>query len=366
MFRLAVSALFVSSLLLTSLSAQIFDKGDKKLDPMDGPGKTVTPGKTSGKPLQQDAIPGECEIMFLNGSKVRLIIQTEKIDIATIYGNLSVPIQDVLAIEFGLHFPDGHVAKIDAAIKGLSSSDFRARENAAKNLLELGPYSYAALVQAGRLKDPEAAGRAKELMQKMQAKYPKKDLRTNPDDKIVTPTQTIVGRIVTPSVKTKAEYFGEVDHKLANMRNLRAVGGASLDFEVVLDAGKYCQQGQWLETTFQCDGRSSIVVTARGQVDLMPNQGGQFAGPNGILGGGRFGPGGMMAMKGQRINGPINPQVHCGWLIGKVGEEGEPFLIGDRYEGNPEREGYLYLHIGSSPWGPAVGSYDIKVSRKND
>src|SRR5262245_39770827 len=118
MFRLAAPALVVSILLFTGLSAQVFEKGDKKIEPSDGPPvKAISAGKT----LPQDAVPGECEIMFLNGSKIRLIIQTDKLDIATIYGNLSVPIQDVLAIEFGLHFPDGHVAKVDAAIKGISS-----------------------------------------------------------------------------------------------------------------------------------------------------------------------------------------------------------------------------------------------------
>jgi hypothetical protein len=85
-----------------------------------------------------------------------------------------------------------------------------------------------------------------------------------------------------------------------------------------------------------------------------------------MMGGPRFG-GAMVAMKGQKINGPINPQTYGGWLIGKVGEDGEPFVIGDRYEGNPEREGHLFLHIGPSPWNtPVVGSYDVKIVRKTD
>jgi hypothetical protein len=125
-------------------------------------------------------------------------------------------------------------------------------------------------------------------------------------------------------------------------------------------------QGQWLNTTFTCDGRTPIIVTAKGQIDMLPGQGGQPAGPNGIVGGGRFGPGGIMAMKGQRIAGAINPQLHGGWLIGKVGEDGEPFLIGDRYEGRPDTEGNLFLTIGPGPWGPSIGTYDVKINRKND
>jgi hypothetical protein len=157
-----------------------------------------------------------------------------------------------------------------------------------------------------------------------------------------------------------------VEHKLANMRSLRSILAASFEVDVVIDATKYAAQGQWLDTTFVCDGRTPIIVTAKGQIDMLPGQGGQPAGPNGIVGGGRFGPGGMMAMKGQRIAGAINPQLHGGWLIGKVGEDGEPFLIGDRYEGRPDTEGNLFLTIGPGPWGPSIGTYDVKINRKND
>jgi hypothetical protein len=75
----------------------------------------------------------------------------------------------------------------------------------------------------------------------------------------------------------------------------------------------------------------------------------------------------MMAVKGQKIAGPISPQMYGGMLIGKIGEDGEPFVIGDRYDGNPEREGKLYLHIGPSPWNcPSAGNYEVKINRKTD
>ena len=74
----------------------------------------------------------------------------------------------------------------------------------------------------------EITKRAKEIIEKMQAKYPKKDLKTMVEDKVVTPTHTIVGRIVTTKVKTKSDYSGEIDHQLAHMRTLlRRRGGQS-------------------------------------------------------------------------------------------------------------------------------------------
>src|SRR6478752_4367304 len=103
MFRLTVAAFFLVGITLASLSAQDFQPGDKKFE--DPPKTKDSTGIKTTNPNKGDPVPGDCEIQFLNGSKIRLIVQTEKLEITTIYGNLAVPIEDVLAIEFGLHFP---------------------------------------------------------------------------------------------------------------------------------------------------------------------------------------------------------------------------------------------------------------------
>src|ERR1019366_3590548 len=111
------------------------------------PPKENTGGK--GKSTMSALVPGDVEIHFLNGSKVRMIVQSEKLEIATQYGKLAVPVKDIRAIEFGLHYPEDMEAKIEAAIKGLGNSDYREREKAEKALVELGPYSYPTVLQAG-------------------------------------------------------------------------------------------------------------------------------------------------------------------------------------------------------------------------
>jgi hypothetical protein len=50
-------------------------------------------------------------------------------------------------------------------------------------------------------------------------------------------------------------------------------------------------------------------------------------------------------------------------LLGRIGETGTPFLIGEHYEGTPGQEGRLFLHIVPSPWNNAsTGSYAVKIS----
>lgn len=363
MTRLAIFSLLLAGLLFTTSSGQEKVKDEpKKVE--DAPKKNV--GLPIPKSTVPVPIPGDVEIHFLNGSKVRMIIQSEKLEVATAYGKLSVPVKDVRGIEFGLHFPEGMEAQIEAAIKGLGASDYREREKADKALLELAPFSYPAVVGASRTKDLEVSKRAKDLLVKLHAKHPKKDLKTTADDKVVTQHFTIVGRILTTTVKAKTEYFGEQELNLAKMRSLRAMTGGSPDMEFALDSSKYANAGQWFDTGYQCDGRTTISITAKGLIDVWPQQGGQFmsgpAGFNHTRNGG--GPGGM-AVGGRKIGNVLNGNAHGGMLIGKVGEDGDYFLVADRFEGIPEGEGRLYLHIGPSQWNCVCnGSFDIKITRK--
>ena len=304
---------------------------------------------------KKDAVKVEADIHLMNSSTMRVHIVSEKVEIETQYGKLTVPIKHVRSIEFGSHLPNGHAEKIDAAVKRLGHSDFREREKAAAALVDLGPYSYAAAMEATRAKDSETSNRAKTVVQRLQAKYPKKDLKTDAEDKIVTPKFTIVGRIVTPTIKVSTEYFGDTDLSLSAMRTLRTAGGSTPDVDVVIDAGKYAVQGKWMSTGYFIDGKSGIYITAKGQIDLAPDQGGIFVGPS-----------------GQRTNLGFAAKVKIkanagGMLIGKIGEDGDSFIIGDRYEGTPIQSGTLYLHINPSPYGSqAVGTYDVRIMRKSD
>lgn len=364
MRRHVIPSLLLVGFVLASSSAQEFKKGDKDDKGPIQKKETVTgPVSKSGKGV---AIPGEVEIHFLNGSTVRMLIQSEKIDINTHYGKLTVPVKDVRAIEFGLHFPDGVETKIEGAVRGLGSSDYRERERSSAALIDLGPYSYLAVLEATLVTDAEISQRAKELAKKLQVNHPKRDLKTMVEDKVVTRSFTIVGRILTTSIKSKTEYFGDVELAFGKMRTLRSVGTAGLDMEFALDASKYANQGQWMDTKYHVDGRSGIVVTAKGMIDVMPQQGGQYlSSPNGFQATQRGQPFGGIMMGGRKI-GVVNQQAHGGMLLGKIGEDGEVFIVGERYDGTPETEGRLYLHIGPSQWNvPSAGNFDIKITRKD-
>jgi hypothetical protein len=367
MFRTVMVSL-ATALLAAGAPAQDFKKTEEKkaesLPSKSSPGEKAS--APSVKAVGEVGVPGEVEINFLNGSTVRMILQSDKLEIATPYGPLAVPSTEIRAIDFGLHFPDGVDVRIKEAVKNLGGgSNFRDRDQATKALMELGPYSYPAAFEASRSGDPEVARRAKDIVKQLQAKHPKKDLKTSAEDRVITPTFTIVGRILTPTLKAKAELFGDVTLPVARMRGLRSFAGAGQEVDVVIDASKYANVGQWLETDFKVDGRSTLVITARGQVDTWPQQGGQFiVGPNGLQG--RNGGQQIMLVAGRKLAGAINGHTYGGALLGKVGEDGVPFTIGEHYEGTLDTQGKLFLHIGPSPWNAqSSGSYEVKIARKH-
>jgi hypothetical protein len=88
-----------------------------------------------------------------------------------------------------------------------------------------------------------------------------------------------------------------------------------------------------------------LALSASGRVDLVPAQAGQHvSGPAGYA---AQGEGGHQA----------------GALLGRVGEDGEVFVVGQRYEALSDRGGRLYLRIVplANGTGPA-GAYHVKVS----
>jgi len=56
--------------------------------------------------------------------------------------------------------------------------------------------------------------------------------------------------------------------------------------------------------------------------------------------------------------------------VGRVGQGGQPFLIGESFKGAAKGEGKLFLQISPSPWarhGNAVGgSYTVKITGGHD
>jgi hypothetical protein len=200
--------------------------------------------------------------------------------------------------------------------------------------------------KASRSSDLEVAARAVSVMKRIAEKVPAEQLRPRLEDVIQTVEFNITGRILTQTFKAKSAHFGELSLKLSDLRSLN-FRSSSPDGELTVDAGKHgSAPEQWLDTGLMVDPTLRLVVQASGQVDLWPQGPGQYmAGPKGYS---TPGKGGVFM---------------AGSLLGRVGENGKVFLIGERYEGIPTDEGKVFLQIVPSPWNNAsTGTYRVKMS----
>jgi hypothetical protein len=302
----------------------------------------------------------EAEVQFANGSSVRLAIMQDKIDIQTRYGKLSVPMAEIQRIEFGVHLPPEVAKQVDEGVAKLGSSQYAEREDGVRELTALGPSAYCALLRALKSSDQEVARRSEKILADIRSRFSEKELRCREDDIITTPTFTIVGRIVTPTLKGKSEYFGSVQLRLPQMLQLRHLHAPG-ETHVAVDAGHYgSQHDQWLDSGLSVEDRTSLLIVATGTIDIYPQTPGQYlSSPKGY--------GNIALNPGARVMPtPVNMRNFSGALFGRIGEGGDAFYIGERYEGAPGREGKLYLHIVPSPWNNAsAGTYQVRVTPRN-
>jgi hypothetical protein len=318
---------------------------------------------TVGQEAVKKNAPGsnDVEVRFQDESVVRMTILQENLEVLTKYGKLTVPARDMRRIVFGLHLADGVGKKVDTLIRGLGGNSFHDREVAGKQLLALGPKAYTALVAAARSKDPEIKERAQTLVKKLREQFPAEQLQAREDDIVQTSEFTIIGRVTPPAIRARTAYFGEPEIELSQLRTIRWLAQGARA-EVTVDAARF-GNGQWLETDVEVNAADHVSIKAGGEVDLQPaNPGTVVCGPWGINQGVGL-PGGPAggAPAGLGGRGQFNRR-QGGMLLGRIGESGPMFVIGERYQGRAGSAGKLYLQIMAGPWGQSTGSYAVTIN----
>ena len=289
--------------------------------------------------------PSIAEVRFNDGSIVRMTLLQDDLEVQTKYGKLQIPLAEIRRVEFGLHVPPDVNQQINQSIKRLASDVYKERDSASKELMQVGYFAFPSLQKASRSADQEVAYRAVSLIKQISERTSPELLRLREEDVIHTAEFTVIGRISSQTIKARSTHFGDVNLKLSELRtmHLRQQGGKQ---ELIVDASKHGSAlDQWCDTGVIVDAGQRIAITAEGQVDLWPQGPGQY----------------LAIPKGYNTAGK-GGQYLAGALIGRVGENGKSFLIGERYEGTAADEGKLYLQIVPSPWNNAsTGQYRVRL-----
>lgn len=297
-------------------------------------------------PAGDNGGPPQCEARCADGSVVRVALLQPYLVVVTKYGRLTVPAGEVRRLEVGLHYPDGVEARVKELVGQLGDKSHKTREEATAALAGLGEYAYGAVVAATKSKDLEVAERAEKVAALIRDKVPAEVLARDPDDKVHTARMVVVGRLEVAALKVRSADFGEAEIKLCRLRDLRRVDVT--DGRVVtVDAARHGSPGTaWLDTGVDVAPGARLMLTAEGAVDLWPAGPGQYT----------CGPAGYQ--NGPADNGGRLP----GSLLGRVGEAGPWFVVGEKWSGESAAGGRLYLLITSSAWNNVIaGSYKVTI-----
>jgi hypothetical protein len=285
----------------------------------------------------------EASIQLQDGSSFRGKLDIKSFEVETPYGKLVVPASDVIRIRVGKSSNKELKTKIDKLIADLGSKEFQTREEAQKELSKLGSKAYAEIEAATNSTDAEVATRAQALLAEISLS---EDEEPQPnEDEIVTPTLTLRGAIKFDTFQLQTR-FGvlKVDKKDVAVITLSEMADAG---KIIKLTDRNTAQSGWLDTGIRVKRGDRIVATATGSINWVNS--GYVTDPKGNPQIGQW----------TRMG---NQVIFYGALVGRIGQSGQFFLMGDKYNDKAQLDGNLFIAVGCN-WGPqnATGEYKVRI-----
>lgn len=296
------------------------------------------------------SLSSPCVVHLTDGSRLMVIILQKDMEVVTKYGKQTVPFGDIRKIEFGFRCPSEKEKEIRACVDNLKSSDFKERQVAQNRLSgkEMGRLAYPFLKKISDIKngsDLESVRRAGMAMEKIRMETSANLLNLKDRDVLWAEEFMITGKVQGIAFRARS-LVGEITidfHNICSViRNAEHRGET-----VIIDAAQYGNLPEkWLGAGIEVYRNARLIVKTEGQIDLWPQGPGQYVtNPKGYSAAGK------------------NSNFMAGAIIGRIGEKGKIFLIGENYDDSPVEEGELFLRIVQSPWeNPSSGTYRVYIT----
>ena len=173
--------------------------------------------------------------VLMDGTVATGTIDTEEIAVETRYGDLKIPVGELVLLTPGLNSHPELAERVGLLLPLLGSSDTVVRERAKKKLIELGP-SFQTII--AKYAEDQPAERKALFRQSLEA-YKKAGATTAAkslgwQDKVETRRFPVVGRITNRRFAVGTSY-GRLNVKLSHIRRAAAAELASLDPEPKCD-----------------------------------------------------------------------------------------------------------------------------------
>jgi hypothetical protein len=341
--------LLLSGLGWTSSSAQAPAGAKSEGTPPGGPGddSTATGGGRSGSKAKPSFL------YLRDGGKLSCWPRLDFLSVDTAYGALKIPLQDLLRIRFSRRWNQADLQKAEEAMKLLGSDDFDERESAMKTLRQLGSAARGILRQALKSDDLEVKTRSEALLLEIGSSEPAEQshseegiepLRGTDEDEIITVRFSIKGRVAGEAF-TVGTLYGDLEVKYTDILGVGFHSDAPVSATVNVP-GTTTVPESWLDTKCSVSKGDKVILRASGQLSISNYN--LTAGPEGTT---RY-----------RTSGTPYSNFPTLSLIGKIGKNGKPFLVGQKHESRARSDGTLYLGIVPFRRGyVAAGSFQVKI-----
>lgn len=322
--------IFVAGLVLAA--------GARAGEPAGGDKPAAEPPKPAAKP--------PAVFTLADGSRVTGEAQLKEIRVKTAYGELLLPIDEVLRVRVAQSSNKELREKVAALIKQLGAADFNEREKAYEALYRLAPSAMSQLREAAKHPDAEVRNRVDKLLADLEtAREESEDAEVPLDgdeDEVVARRFVIrglvqldqcelltrYGRLAIPREQIIAASFNRPE---AETRTFKVQGGNTTN--------------NLLATKIKVKAGDEIRLKASGTINF--NNWGHTVGPDG---------------DNERFGAQLN-NIPGMALLGRIGPTGELFLIGNSKNLTVDTSGELFLGIAyQGNAGRTSGEFKVRIT----
>lgn len=211
-------------LVMPSPTASAFEEVEiiGRIVPQPAPAPAAGSTKPSSSETEKPLAPDQVEARFNDDSSLKIKVLDEKVELITPYGKLVIPVSHIQQVELAARLTDEETKRMTQAIGALADEDYEKREAATNVLAEMGEKAYQELLKVSNGDHVEAARRAKGLIDKLREEVSEERLAASGYDVITTAQSRFAGTLTAKTLRVTTTQFGELQLKLADVRELRS------------------------------------------------------------------------------------------------------------------------------------------------
>ena len=301
------------------------------------PPKEETPTPKEETPTPKESLS---QVYLKDGTFVVGEIKMDSLKVTTDYGILIVPKNQVIRIRVGKNADKELKARIENLIKQLGDTEFKVREEATKELSELGAVALAELREATKSEDVEVKTRAEKLVRQVEQSASPETEEVIDDDEVQTAKFTIRGTVEIESLEITTKH-GVLNVLKKEIKSVVLTQESSVTKNLTVDANSLAPSAM-VDSGAEVRKGDTVNVTATGTIYIR--SWGTSVSPEGDP------------------NNTYIANIPMGALVGRVGSSGPLFKIGASYKGTSDRDGRLYLGIGIRERSSLSGEFKVKVT----